>query len=137
MSTNSLEPWQVRIDAGNKVAWVFASNSKRPLFAVHTRRWRADARRIIACVNACAGLGTSELESAPGYKAAIEGFHEQRGMVLAARANVDLLLSALERARDALHNDFEPDNQSRAWHAANAAIAAVKGGDLKPSGTKP
>lgn len=32
------------------------------------------------------------------------------------------LYTALQAARDALHNDFEPDNQSRAWHAATLAL---------------
>ena len=32
------------------------------------------------------------------------------------------LRAALVDARNSLHNDFEPDNQSRAWHRANAAL---------------
>lgn len=50
-----------------------------------------DARRIVACVNACAGLPTETLETVPGYKAAIEGFHEQRDARLAAEAQRDQL----------------------------------------------
>ena len=32
------------------------------------------------------------------------------------------LLAALQDARDALYNGFEPDNQSYAWHRADAII---------------
>jgi hypothetical protein len=32
------------------------------------------------------------------------------------------LRAALVDARDGLRNDFEPDNQSRAWHRANDAL---------------
>ena len=41
-------------------------------------------------------------------------------------AERDQLLAALKAARDALYNGFEPDNQSRAWHAANNAVAAAE-----------
>ncbi len=34
----------------------------------------------------------------------------------------DDLLRAMKRARDALYNGFEPDNQSRAYHDADEAI---------------
>jgi hypothetical protein len=36
--------------------------------------------------------------------------------------DVERLRAALMDARDALHNDFEPDNQSPAWHRANKAL---------------
>jgi hypothetical protein len=37
-------------------------------------------------------------------------------------AEIDRLRTELAAARDALRNDFEPDNQSRAWHRANNAL---------------
>ena len=37
-------------------------------------------------------------------------------------AEIERLRAELTAARDALHNDFEPDNQSRAWHRANNAL---------------
>lgn len=39
-----------------------------------------------------------------------------------AADEVERLRAALMDARNALHNDFEPDNQSRAWHRANDAL---------------
>jgi len=38
----------------------------------------------------------------------------------------DLLLAELEAARDALRNDFEPDNQSRAYKRAAAAVSVFQ-----------
>jgi hypothetical protein len=38
------------------------------------------------------------------------------------RAEIERLRNALMDARDALHNDFEPDNQGGAWHRANKAL---------------
>jgi hypothetical protein len=37
-------------------------------------------------------------------------------------AEIERLRAELTAARDALYNGFEPDNQSRAWHRANAAL---------------
>lgn len=38
------------------------------------------------------------------------------------RAEIERLRAALAAARDALRNGFEPDNQSRAYKAADAAL---------------
>ena len=43
----------------------------------------------------------------------------------------DDLLRAMKRARDALYNGFEPDNQSRAYHDADKAIKVA--GLARPS----
>lgn len=43
-------------------------------------------------------------------------------MIRDLRARGDRLRAALVEARDALHNDFEPDNQSRSWYRANDAL---------------
>jgi hypothetical protein len=40
-----------------------------------------------------------------------------------------LLLAALKDARQALQNDVDPYNQSKAWHRANAAIVRAVSGD--------
>ena len=44
----------------------------------------------------------------------------------ALQSRLDELREALSSARDALFNGFEPDNQSKAWHKANAALGAPK-----------
>jgi hypothetical protein len=63
---------------------------------------KANARRIVACVNACAGVSTADLETSPGYKAAIEGFHEQRSLVIAARNERDQLLETLNSINETI-----------------------------------
>ena len=37
-------------------------------------------------------------------------------------SEIDRLRAALRTAADALRNDFEPDNQSRAWHRVQEAL---------------
>ena len=41
-------------------------------------------------------------------------------------ARISALENALEGAAEALYNGFEPDNQSRAYHAARTALARSK-----------
>lgn len=48
----------------------------------------ANARRLVACWNACDGLSIADLEVAPGYAASIAGFHEQHDLLMEARAEV-------------------------------------------------
>lgn len=88
----------------------------------------ANARRIVACVNACAGVETGHLEKygLPDFAQKISDLREQR----------DELLAALERCRFALepYDDIKPRdwksdrlNLREAHQAAVAAIASVKG----------
>ena len=94
----------------------------------------ANARRIVACVNACAGCATEVLETAPvgffnstyGHPKYLEEITNQR----------DELLAALERCRFALepYDDIKPRdwksdrlNLREAHQAAVAAIAKAKG----------
>lgn len=49
-----------------------------------------------------------------------------RTMVLWGADEIERLKVELTAARDALYNDFEPDNQSRAWHRANKALRDQK-----------
>lgn len=44
----------------------------------------------------------------------------------ALKAKVERLRAALEDARNALHNDFEPDNQSNAYKRASRALEASR-----------
>ena len=88
----------------------------------------ANARRIVACVNACAGIETGHLEKygLPDFAQKISDLREQR----------DELLAALERCRFALepYDDIKPRdwksdrlNLREAHQAAVAAIARAKG----------
>lgn len=94
----------------------------------------ANARRITACVNACAGCATEVLETAPvgffnstyGHPKYLEEITKQR----------DELLAALERCRFALepYDDIKPRdwksdraNLRNAHQLVVAVIASVKG----------
>ena len=73
------------------------------------------ARRIVACVNACEGLSTDELERfglASAFGTELLEIEKQRNQLLAA-------LEEVIRISDRKHD---------AWDNAKAAIAAVKGG---------
>ena len=90
-----------------------------------------DYDRARACVNACAGLPTETLESAQGYKAAIDGFHEQRALLAHARNERDQLLAALYMALPFVEDHegidvYKPDAVSKVVKTIRAAIAAVE-----------
>jgi hypothetical protein len=106
---------------------------------------REHASRLVACWNACEGVSTEDLETAPGYKAAIDGFWEQRGIAQQARAQRDELLAALQAAERAMReyeviiegefesgptSDAEMESRgkwSSAVYSARAAIANATG----------
>ena len=81
-----------------------------------------DARRIVACVNACAGLPTEQLESSPpgGILNGVAGLIAQR----------DELLAALEiiAASEEFHGDSFVCDFGTLQGVAGAAIAKAKGG---------
>ncbi|MBX8493136.1 hypothetical protein K5D42_25025 [Pseudomonas cichorii] len=129
MSEHTKEPWKVGygpdqcitvIGTRSDVAWVFnpaaGLNDTSRSYAVD----EANARRIVACVNACQGLDTGDLEvtglvSAIGYQ--LIELTKQRNTLLAALETLiehtgigDLPAECLQVARSQAH----------------AAIAAVK-----------
>ena len=68
------------------------------LSGINQERREADARRIVACVNACAGLSTEFLEQIDSIQAALTGqlvvtevLEKQRDELLAALENCRLL----------------------------------------------
>ena len=82
----------------------------------------ANARRIVACVNACAGLPTDTLETIPSWSSAgvktLADVVKQRDELLAA---LELLKEAVEHTRLAIRG-------IKAVEHANTAIASAKGG---------
>jgi hypothetical protein len=144
------EPWAVHQDASGDL---FIS-------AVEDGKWVAeigcpgedgaeqDARRIVACVNACAGISTGNLEQnapvielANKYNQVIQQRDEHRDGRLAAleklvvsEAQRDELLAALSEVVDdlELRASLELDDTvaigDGAYQMAKAAIAKVKGG---------
>lgn len=101
-----------------------------------------DARRIAACVNACAGIPTGILEGRPDFETAmviaINGatqdiknrLNEQiRRAVTAEEQNAELR-AALERilASDGYYGRYDAGENMAAHDAASAALAKSKGG---------
>lgn len=90
------------------------------------------ARRIVACVNACDGYETKQLEewASSGGMAHLFGIvmcMNQAAAMVRAEKQRDLLLEALET----LVEHFEyymGDNECRPLENASSAIASVKGG---------
>lgn len=81
-----------------------------------------DARRIVACVNACAGLPTEQLESSPpgGILNGVAGLIAQRNELLAA---LEIIAASEEFHGDSFVCDF-----GTLQGVARAAIAKAKGG---------
>lgn len=134
------EPWAIDPDDRPNMHWnnhiVSEANPNIAIcFMAHdgteqNERGEANARRIVACVNACAGIPISDLESGDFAKSlkmfALESatFRRQR----------DELLTALERFMDS-HEEctdfdgFAAQIVSMAdYHQAQEAIESVKGG---------
>ena len=82
----------------------------------------ANARRIVACVNACAGLPTEQLESSPpgGILNGVAGLIAQRNELLAA---LEIIAASEEFHGDSFVCDF-----GTLQGVARAAIAKAKGG---------
>lgn len=111
------EPWSVDPDSTDYYASILdADGADTILLGDYVDWWmtKANARRIVACVNACAGIETGHLEKygLPDFAQKIFDLREQR----------DELLKALENTHNALKH-FWPEGHLDAV----AAIARAKG----------
>lgn len=112
------EPWQVHQDASGDV-FISSAKTSFHIAEIGSEGDEAvipDARRIVACVNACRGLPTDELEQ-KGVVAAVGT------QLLGLESQRDELLAALEEIAGC-----DPCHQSSAGAIARAAIAKAKGG---------
>lgn len=100
-----------------------------PLSGINQERREADARRIVACVNACAGLSTGFLEQIDSIQSALTG---QLVVTEVLENQRDELLAALEFARQgyqAASENGDPDEVEWAemyLRSIDIAIASVK-----------
>lgn len=103
MSEHTKEPWRVGFDDGSGDSYITSCSDETVVVRGGTDDWGvshgatdpANARRIVACVNACAGISTEFLESVPPrtVKKLIENSAELDRM----ERQRDLLLTAIER----------------------------------------
>lgn len=104
--------------------WVI-SDSGVAFYSANGEKGRADARRIVACVNACRGLSTDELEKS-GLVSAVGT------QIIEMEKQRDQLADALQELHDAISaGRYEDPSHDRIYQAlidSRAAIAAAKGG---------
>ena len=88
---------------------------------------KANARRIVACVNACAGISTENLEQNKPIK---EGLHGLNDRIRTAEKHRDELLTALEFVVNEALNDEEGAPGTLVIADAIEVIEKVKGGEV-------
>lgn len=94
-----------------------------------------DARRLVACWNACEGLETADLERnllmvehEAGRMHVLAAYHSLRGQLKAVAGDREALLDALHAAANVLRGiNEEVTDVSEPLEAADAAIAKAEG----------
>lgn len=145
MSEHTKEPWAVATDSPNEY-WkgdgteVYSDKYGRIAETSINRlspldQCQANARRIVACVNACAGIENKELEAVT-YAQLLEShrFYEQqcRSLQSANAELVEALVWLSSAAGDS--NDSQYGTLSASWvkEIADAALAKHKASGVKP-----
>lgn len=137
--SHTKEPWKIDSDSAYSESQLNADGYIRDdeeyiCTTGDGKNWEADIRRIVACVNACRGLPTKELED-HGIVSAVGnviGQLEQRN------AELDALSSAISRDCNAVA--LERNDYREKLHLANTRIAELvealnKYGEHRPSCT--
>ena len=137
MSKHTPEPWQAHQDASGDVFISSAATSFHiaEIGSEDDDTAIPDARRIVACVNACKGVDTDLLEAGELDKPTMLVMQENKDL----KRRCDELLAALEglladmHLRAKLDGDVDSDGcvvlncGSSVLHAAHSAIAKAKG----------
>lgn len=126
------EPWRVEL------SWITGSDGKRitcptACMSRDDDENEANERRIVACVNACAGVATEELEQSGFVAGLVERLEEKE-------RQRDALQEELENIATAEWREFDPDTrrcayefvlwaQSRARHTLNRVLSGA--GELR------
>lgn len=133
--THSIEPWVVESEENNldfEMDMKVVSGSRAIChFYDLSPEDVSNANRIVACVNACAGIKTQDLEAMRGTSilekanASFDSVQKQRDELLSVLEDLlrqgDFFLTAIE-AKDGWSSDFEELERR-----ARKAIAKVKG----------
>ena len=122
MSGHSPEPWKFSTDVDGRVN-IFVDDG-RTVTLCHARLRPEDARRIVACVNACAAIPTEELEKAAADP--IAGmFGRLAGKSVSQRDHAVRALSQLLSVLDDPHRTAGKTHD--ALEAARSAVATITG----------
>jgi len=122
MSGHSPEPWKFSIDVDGRVN-IFVDDG-RVVTLCHVRLRPEDARRIVACVNACAAIPTEDLEKAAADP--IAGmFGRLAGKSVSQRDHAVRALSQLLSVLDDPHRTAGKTHD--ALEAARSAVATITG----------
>lgn len=141
MTEHMKEPWCVEFNKNSmdyeEIIEIWSSDAKYPITEVPIMflggKEEAEAmaifRRIVACVNACAGFSEEELVEV----AAHGGFSDQTRYAFKVTEQRDALLSALAtlRAKFISGNDVPVERsviKASEWAPVEAAIASIEGG---------
>ena len=137
MSKHTPEPWKINHDDSTE-EWSIVTNQHGSIVAnvneetgpelagsipvMRKMPGMENARRIVACVNACAGLPAEQLEVSPlgGVLNGVAGLIAQRDELLAA---LEIIVASEEFHGDSFVCDF-----GTLQGVAGAAIAKAKGG---------
>lgn len=121
--SHTKEPWAIFEDDAKAI--VTANHPMLSLMTVDddglaTMFSEADARRIVTCVNACAGIGTEALEKGGIGSLLSLGLEEQRRGDIAEKQRDELLAFVERVSRQKVEPYFAKE--------ASYVIASVKGG---------
>ena len=155
MSDHTPEPWRLRIeDYGDEIwfggdgegmatveagepyphsqsiAYIGLNRKSEP---EESPEYQANARRIVACVNACAGILTEVIESFDGVQDVLSSWKTQQRELTALRQQVADLRAALARVVVAMET-YGPADQR--WVDAlvegNTVLAATQPQEVQP-----
>lgn len=128
----SMAQWLFRVPTtdSTNAAYIFRENHSKPDFYIANNGFEDKARRVVACLNACRGLPTNELETI-GLVGAVGTelieLQKQRDQLLAAMEQI-----ASNRPR-LMHDESQCEvlvfsRRTNPAEIARQAIDAVKGG---------
>lgn len=132
MSKHTQEPWKVCHWKDDRRGFEIADRNQNRVGFDMTE---ANARRIVACVNACAGLPTEQLEASPlgGVLNGVAGLIAQRDELLTALHDAATSLETIQLRSFGQDSFLDSKPEMRSYAGSRAAVAReainkVKGG---------
>ena len=122
------DEWLISMDAGDRGRGICIAETRPGSVA----SGQENARRIVACVNACRGISTDELEQhglVSAFGAELMELEKQRDELLAAlQGMIDIANDSQGVAGYHLNGEVADWDEFEEWQAACDAIAKTKGG---------